>query len=141
MRPSAAVLFVAALLAVVGCGSSNRAAAPRLPRSVATQLADRSDALAVALTRHDGCAARAEIHALESQARDAIASGRVPAAFRARLVAAVDSLAARLPGCTPPAPPPPPEPVRLPKPKPPKPKHHGDGGDGRHHGHGGGDEQ
>ena len=136
MRPSTAVCLVAALLALAGCGSSSRVAAPpppKLPRTIATELADRSDALAVALTRNDGCAARVQIHALESQTRAAFAAGRVPSVFHARLLAAIQSLAARLPGCSPPPPPP----VRPPaKPKPPK-KGHGDHGN---HGHGKGDQ-
>jgi hypothetical protein len=144
VRPSFAVPLVAALLALAGCGSGSRASAPpapRLPRSVAIPLADRSDALAVALTRRDGCAARVQVHALERQTRTALASGRVPVAFRSRLLAAVSSLAGRLPGCRPPAPPPPPE--ARPKPNPPKakPPGHDHGGRGKHHGHGGGDEQ
>jgi hypothetical protein len=117
VRPVAVTLALAVLLASA-CGSQSRVSsrpAPRLPRQVATSLAARSDALAAALRRRDGCAARIQMHGLERQTRLAIASGRVPAAYRARLRAAVSGLAGRMPGCTPPPPPP------LPAPAPPPP--------------------
>jgi hypothetical protein len=158
MRPVAVTLALAVLL-VSACGSQSRVssrAAARLPREVAISLAARSDALAAALRRGDGCAARIQMHGLERQTSTAIASGRVPAAYRARLRTAVSGLAGRIPHCVPPpapapAPPPPPAPVSAqpapahapagPKKKehgghgthgkgPQKPKKHGKGGKG-----------
>ena len=134
MRP-VAVTVIVAVLAVSACGSQSRVQAQRaarLPRAVATALAFRSDALAAALRRGDGCAARIQMHGLERQTRLAVAAGRVPAAYRARLQAAVDDLAGRIPDCVPPpAPPPQPRPAPPPAPTtkapPQKDKKHGKG--------------
>ena len=111
-------MFAAAVLVLSACDSESRVQsrpAPRLQRTVATKLAVRSDALAAALRRGDGCAAKIQMHGLERQTRLAISSGRIPTAFRARLLAAVDDLSGRMPTC---APPPPPPRVRQPPPKP-----------------------
>jgi hypothetical protein len=114
-------MLAAAVLALSACGSESRVRsrpAPRLPRAVATKLAARSDALAAALRRGDGCAAKIQMHGLERQTRLALSSGRIPTAFRARLLAAVDDLSGRMPTCVPPPPPPPPPAiVRQPPPK------------------------
>ena len=83
------------------------------------------------------------MHGLERQTRMAIAAGRVPAAYRARLRAAVDDLAGRMPRCVPPPPPQPP--LAPPAPAAPKEtkekqeKKHGKGerdGNGKRHGKG-----
>jgi hypothetical protein len=144
------VLSVLSVLAVSACGSQSREAAqrttPRLPPAVAAALATRSDALASALRRGDACGARIQVHGLERQTRLAIAAGRVPPAYRARLVAATTRIAAQMPRClSRPAPPPvaPPSPVERQHPaggsegkhgKPDRPKKH-------NHGNGHGDEQ
>jgi hypothetical protein len=135
-------MIAAAVLALSACGSEIRVQsrpAPRLPRAVATKLAVRSDALAAALRRGDGCAAKIQMHGLERQTRLAISSGRIPAAFRARLLAAVGDLSRRMPTCVPP--PPPPSPIlRQPPPKPgnDKKKEHGKHDKGKKgHGKGG----
>jgi len=135
-------MIAAAVLALSACGSEIRVQsrpAPRLPRAVATKLAVRSDALAAALRRGDGCAAKIQMHGLERQTRLAIYSGRIPAAFRARLLAAVGDLSRRMPTCVPP--PPPPSPIlRQPPPKPgnDKKKEHGKHDKGKKgHGKGG----
>jgi outer membrane biosynthesis protein TonB len=142
-----AVTLVLGVLLLAACGSESRVQvtpAPRLPRTVASSLATRSDALASALRRRDACAARIQVHGLERQIRLAIRAGRVPVAYRARLLTAATRLAARVPRCVPPPPPaspPPPAPPQAPakhkpKPKPPKDhkkphhKHHGKGGGG-----------
>jgi|SRR6476646_4886483 hypothetical protein len=113
-------MFAAAVLVLSACDSESRVQsrpAPRLPRTVATKLALRSDALAAALRRGDGCAAKIQMHGLERQTRLAISSGRIPTAFRARLLAAVADLSGRMPTCVPPPPPPPPV-ARQPPPRP-----------------------
>jgi len=127
------------VLVLAACGSESRVQvqpAPRLPRSVAFSLASRSDALASALRRNDACAASIQMHGLGRQTRLAIASGRVPAAYREQLLTAVAKLAGRVPRCVPPPPPPPPPPEHHKhnkhggdheKPKPEK--HSGGGGD------------
>jgi len=137
-------MFTAAVLVLSACDSESRVQsrpAPRLPRTVATKLALRSDALAAALRRGDGCAAKIQMHGLERQTRLAISSGRIPAAFRARLLAAVGDLSRRMPTCVPPPPPPPPSPIlRQPPPKPgnDKKKEHGKHDKGKKgHGKGG----
>lgn len=116
MRP-VAVMLAAAVFALSACGSEERVQSrppPRLPRTVAAKLALRSDALAAALRRGDGCAAKIQMHGLERQTRLAISSGRIPVVFRGRLLAAVDDLAGRMPSCVPPAPPPPVQPPAPP---------------------------
>jgi hypothetical protein len=120
----------AAALAVSACGSESRVTAPpapKLPRGVATSLAARSDVLAAALRRGDGCAARIQMHGLERQTRLAIAAGRVPVVFRPRLLTAEQQLAGRLPRCVPPAPPPPPPPPEKKKHEDKPEKKHGKG--------------
>jgi hypothetical protein len=118
-------------------------AAPRLPRTVAAKLAVRSDALAAALRRGDGCAATIQMHGLERQTRLAIAAGRIPLALRGRLLAAVGDLTRRMPSCIPPPPPPP----ALAEPAPPAPpprgkdeKRHEKHGKGKDKGKHGGEE-
>jgi hypothetical protein len=150
VRPVAVTLAVAVVLAGTACGSQSHVqvrSAPRLPRALATSLAARSDALAGALRRGDGCAARIQVHGLERQTRLAIASGRVPAVYRVRLQSAVDNLAGRMPGCVPPPPPPPqPPPAPTKENDKQKAKKHGEGDKQGKHGkgprkRGGGDEE
>ena len=134
MRPLAVMVLTTAL-AASACGSESHVKArpaSKLPRGVATSLAARSDVLATALRRRDGCAALIQMHGLERQTRLAIAAGRVPVVFRTRLLAAERQLAGRLPRCVPPAPqpppppaPPPPSPVARTHGKPKHEKHHG----------------
>src|SRR5207244_6624474 len=114
VRPTLTVTLAVAVLAASACGSQSRVGTPRLPTSVATELAARSDALATALARGDGCAATTQARGLEQQARTAVASGLVPVAYRAPLTAAVTRLAHRVPACVPPPPPAPPPPTAKP---------------------------
>jgi hypothetical protein len=131
-----AVTLVAGVLVLAACGSASRVQtvpAPRLPRSVSSSLAARSDALASALLRRDSCAAKTQVHELEHATRLAIRDGHVPAVYRQKLLTAVTRLAARMPRCVPPPPAPPPPPPPPPEKKPPKHHHdgkHGDNGDG-----------
>ena len=111
MRPLLTVIGILAVLGVSACGSQSRVAetrpAQRLPQAVASSLAARSDALARALQGGDACEARIQVHGLERQTRLAIAAGRVPRVYRARLLAAAERLASQMPSCVPPAAPPP----------------------------------
>src|SRR5262249_3865280 len=72
-RPSVrplAVTMSAAVLVLAACGSESRVQQrprPKLPSAVAASLASRSDVLAAALRRGDGCAARIQMHGLERQ--------------------------------------------------------------------------
>lgn len=99
----AAVLLV---LGLAGCGGTPRSAEPpppRLPRAVATPLAQRSDAIAVALAAGDSCRAAALAHQLQQETIDAINAGRVPAALQEPLSGSVNDLAGRI-ACIPPPP-------------------------------------
>ena len=135
--------MLTAVLAVSACGSESHVEArpgSKLPRGVATSLAARSDVLATALRRRDGCAALIQMHGLERQTRLAIAAGRVPVVFRGRLLAAERQLATRIPRCAPPAPPPPPPaPVQKKHGKHGKRNHHEGHGKKKGHGKGEGD--
>ena len=98
-------MLAAAVLALSACGSESRVQsrpAPRLPRAVATKLAVRSDALASRAPTGDGCA-REDPDArprAPDPARDLVGPDTRPP-FRARLLAAVDDLAGRMPSCVP----------------------------------------
>ena len=143
MRPLLTVTpaVCACALALAACGSQSRVAtptAPRLPRAVAASLAHRSDVLAAALRRGDGCGATIQVHGLERQTRLAIAAGRIPAAYRPKLLAAERRIAGRIPRCVPPPPPAPPAPPppAPEKPMPPKHGHRPPKDDHGKHGHG-----
>jgi hypothetical protein len=138
VRPALTLTLAIGLLTLSACASQSHVTAPRppIPRAVATSLAGASDALAAALRRGDGCAAKVEMHGLERQTRIAVAAGRVPAPYQARLLAAERQLAGRVPRCVPPPPPPPPPPAPNPSEQDkkhgdhPKPKRHDkEGGD------------
>jgi hypothetical protein len=97
------VLLLAVALAA-GCGGAGDRAArvPRLPADVARVLAAQSDALAVSLERNDACTAARRAADLRKAANAAVASGRVPVAFRRKLAGAVTRLTAAVQACTPP---------------------------------------
>lgn len=97
-------LLVAAAGLAAGCGGAQPTPSqkPVLQRSVARDLATKSDAIAATLDRGDRCAAAVQAAGLRRAAHAAVESGRVAVAFRRRLLAAVDSLAASLPSCPPP---------------------------------------
>ena len=98
--------MIAAVVALAaGCGGARpaQAPAPRIPRTVARDLAARSDAVAASLAQGDRCTAATQAAALKQAAHGAAKAGRLALVFRTRLLAAVDSLAAALPACPPPA--------------------------------------
>jgi hypothetical protein len=96
---------LAGLVLLAGCGSSPReraaTASPRLPRTLAGELARSSDAVAAALDSGDGCSALTAVRALQQQTDTAIAGHQVSARLRQPLKAAVDDLAGRI-QCVPP---------------------------------------
>jgi hypothetical protein len=98
----AVLLLAAAFAAGCGGGGDHSAHAPRLPADVARVLAARSDALAVSLDRNNPCEAARRAGDLRRAANVAIASGRIPVAFRRKLTNAVTRLAAAVPACAPP---------------------------------------
>jgi hypothetical protein len=110
------VIAVLSALAT-GCGSSPPAARPpQLPRTLARDLAARSDAVAASLANGDRCGAAVRAAALRQAAQGAVRQGRVVRRLASRLLPAVDSLAVSLPACPPPA---------TSEPKPPRAHDHG----------------
>lgn len=98
-----AALAAALILSGCGGGDAKRAAPqPKLPTNVATDLAARSDAVAIALDAGDSCQALAEAERLRQDAIAAINAGGVPAVFQEQLQSAVNRLVARI-DCVPPA--------------------------------------
>jgi hypothetical protein len=73
-----------------------------LPGPLASELAQRSDAVAAALDAGDACAARDEALRLQQETIAAINARRVPAAFHEPLAASVNDLVSRI-DCSPPA--------------------------------------
>jgi hypothetical protein len=98
---------VVVALCLSGCGGAKRAAShpPTLPRSLATALASRSDAVADALAAGDSCRALTLARQLQRETIAAINRGRVSGPFQENLVGAVNDLTARV-TCVPPSPPP-----------------------------------
>jgi hypothetical protein len=88
VRPSAgtlAAITVAFVLAACGGGSSVNAEEPALPRSVANDLAGRSDQIADALDGGDVCGAAHLADELKDAVNAAVAGGRIPPAFQDEL--------------------------------------------------------
>ena len=91
MSRTAALLIAGAVLA--GCGASNNhpAAPPKLPASVATELAARSDQVAAALDQGNSCQALDSANALQQDTIRLINEGRVPGPFQEELSASLES--------------------------------------------------
>jgi hypothetical protein len=104
-RRLARVLPALALLACAACGGHHPARQavrqPRLPATLATQLARQSTSVAAMLDAGDGCGALQLARRLQQRTIDAINSGRVPGAFQEPLQASVNEIAARI-RCVPP---------------------------------------
>lgn len=94
-----AAVLVAATLIAPACGGAEGAAPaqPKLPRSLAESLAERSEAVAARLDAGDSCGAAEEAASLEEAALAAIESGRVPTAFEDELAASVAELTDGIP--------------------------------------------
>ncbi len=104
-RPSELGAALAVALVLAGCGSGEErrtAPQPRLPRDVATQLAERSDQVAAALDEGDSCGALEEAQRLQQETIQAINQRRVPGPFQEQLGATVNDLVSRI-HCVPPA--------------------------------------
>jgi hypothetical protein len=91
------IVLVAAALAAGGCGGGERSAettAPRptLPRTVAEDLAARSDAIAAALDAGDVCTAAVRADELRDATVTAINNGQVPQEFQEDLQARANEL-------------------------------------------------
>jgi hypothetical protein len=98
---------VAGALCLAGCGGGAEHATPppTLPRTLATELAARSDAVADALVAGDSCRASTLVAELQRETIAAINSGRVRGALLEPLSASVNDLAARVKCVPPPQPP------------------------------------
>ena len=73
-------IALAAALACSACGGSGQRSAeePRLPPALASDLAERSDAIAAALDAGDVCGAAGLADELKNAVDSAVASGQVP---------------------------------------------------------------
>lgn len=92
-----AALLVALTLSGCGSNSEQRAAPPpRLPPTLAANLAARSDGVAQALAAGDSCTALNRATQLQRETIDAINSRRVPAAFQEHLGSSVTDLVSRI---------------------------------------------
>jgi hypothetical protein len=90
------------LLAGCGGGSDNRTTPPpSLPRAVASELANTSDAVASSLAAGDSCRALTLARWLRRQTLAAVSDSRVPARLKHPLRRAVEGLAKRI-HCSPP---------------------------------------
>jgi hypothetical protein len=99
MGPGAAAV---AAVALTGCGGAKHAQAPRqpaLPRSLASELALRSEAVADALAGGDSCRARALAQQLQARTISGINARRVPAGLQEQLSSATNQLVTRI-SCT-----------------------------------------
>jgi hypothetical protein len=88
VRPRSGTLAAITLaIALVGCGHSTKTSAqePALPRSVANDLAAKSDRIAGALDSGDVCGAASLADRLKDAVDAAVSSGRVPPAFQDEL--------------------------------------------------------
>jgi hypothetical protein len=82
---------LAIALAACGGGTTSTSQGPALPRSVANELASKSDEIADALENGDQCGAAHHADELKERVDAAIAEGRIPPAFQDELVgAAID---------------------------------------------------
>ena len=98
-----AALAAALCLAGCGAGAERRAAPqPKLPRPVAVELAQTSDAVADALEAGDDCTALALAQQLQQQTIAAMNDRRVPGPLQEPLQATVNDLAGRIQCITPP---------------------------------------
>jgi hypothetical protein len=99
--------MIAGALCLAGCGGggAEHATPPMLPRTLATALAARSDAVADALAAGDSCRASTLAAELQRETIAAINSGRVVGALLEPLSASVNDLVARVKCIPPPQPP------------------------------------
>jgi hypothetical protein len=88
-RLAAALAAIACTATLAGCGGgdgeSERRGEPRIPRAVANELADRSEAVADKIDAGDVCGAAHDADALEDRVEALIAEGTIPARYREEL--------------------------------------------------------
>jgi hypothetical protein len=87
-----AAVTLATVLAACGGGTTATSEGPALPRSVANQLALKSDEIADALESGDECGAAHHADELKDRVDAAIEDGRIPPAFQDELLGAATDL-------------------------------------------------
>jgi hypothetical protein len=103
LRGLAAIVVAGA--AITACGGSEQPPPePKIPAGLARDFAAQAEAIAANLDAGDPCQAREQALALQADVDEAIASGRIPAAFRRELRSTVNELVQI--ECLPPEPPP-----------------------------------
>ncbi|MEP6812538.1 MAG: hypothetical protein ABI990_06080 [Actinomycetota bacterium] len=106
MRRVAVLAGTVAVLA--GCGSQSappkQAAAARLPRTLAQAWAQQADAIAASLAANDGCAAQAQVVALQQNIVAAVNTHRIPQLLLEPLSSGVNDLASQITCAPPPTP-------------------------------------
>jgi hypothetical protein len=90
--PCLTALVCAAVLAGCGGEGEETAPGPTLPRGLASDLADRSDAIADAFATGDVCGAAGQADDLLAAVLAAIEEGRVPAEFQESLTGTANKL-------------------------------------------------
>ena len=81
------LIALGAALATASCGGSSQSLAdePRLPRAIASDLAEKSEAIAAALDAGNACGAANLADELEDAVDAAVAAGRIPPEFQGEL--------------------------------------------------------
>jgi hypothetical protein len=81
------LIALGAALATTSCGGSSQSSAdePRLPRALASDLAEKSEAIASVLDAGDECGAANLADELKDAVDGAVAAGRIPPEFQAEL--------------------------------------------------------
>lgn len=81
------LIALGAALATTSCGGSSQSSAdePRLPRAIASDLAEKSEAIAAALDAGDECGAANLADELKDAVDAAVAAGRIPPEFQEEL--------------------------------------------------------
>jgi hypothetical protein len=116
MRWRSVFLTASSALLLAGCGGDDpqverTVTGPTIERTVAEQLATRSDEVANLLDSGDACGAREEASRLRDELTGAINDGAIPALYLEDLSGLVNEIEAQIPPCEQPPPPPPPPPT------------------------------
>jgi hypothetical protein len=82
LRKLLIVIALGAALAPASCGGSDSGEAPKLPRALAADLADTSEAIADALDAGDVCGAAGLADQLKDAVDEAVSAGQVPPELR-----------------------------------------------------------
>ena len=111
MRGPLIATIICACLPLVACGGT--AGEASIPRSVATRLANESDAVAASLRSGDACGAVKNARLLHRDVSREISTGAIPQSLAGAARAATVRLSQEI-ACSPPPPPLPPQPAPAP---------------------------